>query len=96
MKRVKAFQCDHCNFVRITPRNTRRHESRCHHNEANRGCGTCSHYDKVDSDYDVYLGDGEVDSRTRKVGWCAAKDVEVPKWIFRCDKWTPFVNRPYR
>ena len=87
MHQVTVFQCDHCKRINSSQHNMRRHERRCHLDSANRSCATCVHLQTVDLDYDVYLGDGEVDSRSRPGPWCAAKEIQLYPLQTKCDKW---------
>jgi hypothetical protein len=85
MKQVTAFKCDFCDFVREKPKNTHKHEKRCHYNPANKSCATCKYFEMVDQDYDQYAGDGQVFSSTRKVPWCNKKEEGQNQWIQKCE-----------
>ena len=87
MHQVTAFQCDYCQRINSSQRNMRRHEHKCYLNSANRSCATCVHLETADFDYDVYLGDGNVDSLTRQGPWCAAKEIQLNPLQAKCDKW---------
>jgi uncharacterized C2H2 Zn-finger protein len=87
MHQVSVFQCDHCKRINSSQRNMRRHENKCHFNPANRSCAMCVHLQTVDFDYDVYLGDGEVDSRSRPGPWCAAKEMQLNPLQTKCSSW---------
>ena len=92
MHQVTAYQCDHCKRINSSQRNMRRHERNCHLNHANRSCATCMHLETVDFDFDIYLGDGEVDSRSGSGPWCAAKEIQLNPLQTKCEKWASLPN----
>lgn len=91
MKQILAYKCDWCDFVRRSPRNVKRHESRCHDNPDNRSCKTCRHW-SVDYQtvYNPYHG-GEPGSTDYEVkyAYCTAKykEMEGMQWVQHCDLW---------
>lgn len=87
MHQVTAYQCNHCLRVYSSQRKARRHEVGCCLDSVNRACATCVHLSKEDEDYDVYLGDGVVDTLCRKVWWCSAKKDFLNKLQRKCEVW---------
>jgi len=92
MHKVTVFQCDHCKRINSSQRNMRRHERKCYFDPANQSCAMCKHLETITSDYDVFVGNGEVYSRSCEVPWCAAKEEQLNPLQTKCDKWAALPN----